>query len=81
MAQAGIRELPLYHEDRPCTTPSAARILQILSPLARTVILRHDQVLTVIEPALSPLQGKLLALLGIPASAYRAEPPPSRNPA
>jgi hypothetical protein len=43
MARAGLAELPLYHEDRACKTPTAARILELLSPLARTTILHRDQ--------------------------------------
>jgi transposase len=43
MAAAGLAELPLYHEDRACKTPTAARVLELLSPLARTIILHRDQ--------------------------------------
>jgi hypothetical protein len=70
MASQGITSLPLYHEDRPCTTPSAARVLQILSPLARTIIRHHDQALTVIPPSHSPLQDQILTMLGMPPSTY-----------
>ena len=76
MASTGIRQLPLYHEDRPCTAPTATQILKVLSPLTRTTIVHHDQVLNQIAPTLTPLQDQLLTLLGIPASAYGTRPPP-----
>src|SRR6266851_4394255 len=79
MADAGLAELPLYHEDRPCKTPTAARVLELLSPLARTIVLHRDQVLKVAPPALSPLQEKILTLLGVPLSPYRSGASPPRN--
>lgn len=66
MAAAGIGQLPLYHEDRACKTPTAARVLEILEPLTRTHIVHESRTLTVIEPALTPLQRQLLDLLDIP---------------
>lgn len=84
MAEAGIAELALYHEDRACKTPTAARVLEVLAPLARTVVWHRDEVLTVAPPELSPLQEQLLTLLNsrcrsaptwrhAPASDIRAE--------
>ncbi len=70
MADAEIRQLPLYHEDRPCKAPTAARVLELLDPLARTAVRHRGQVLTVVAPALSPLQKQILTLLGVPLSAY-----------
>lgn len=75
MAEAGIAHLPLYHEDRPCSAPSAARVLELLAPLERTVVSHRGQVLTVVAPKLSPLQEQVLALLAVPLSAYRARSP------
>ena len=72
MAEAGIAELPLYYEDRACKTPTAARVLEILAPLARTVVGHRDEVLTVAAPELSPLQEQLLTLLEVPLGAYVA---------
>ncbi len=73
MADAGISELPLYYEDRACTAPTATRVLEVLDPLARTTVLHRGQVLTVVAPALSPLQNELLSLLGTPLGPYGAE--------
>lgn len=70
MAAAGITHLPLYYEDRACKSPTAARVLELLDPLARTVVYHHDQVLAVQEPVLDALQQQVLQLLDIPISPY-----------
>jgi len=70
MAEAGIGELPLYHEDRPCKAPTAARVLELLDPLARSVVSHRGQVLTVVAPTLTSLQEQILTLLGVILSAY-----------
>ena len=70
MADAGIGELPLYHEGRPCRAPTAARVLELLDPLARSVVSHRGQVLTVVAPTLSALQEQLLTLLGVSLTAY-----------
>ncbi len=72
MAEAGIAELPLYHEDRACKAPTAARVLDVLAPLARTLVCHHGEVLTVVAPQLSPLQEQLLTLLQVPLGSYAA---------
>ncbi len=72
MARAGIAELPLYYEDRACKTPTAARVLEVLAPLAQTVVWHRDEVLTAAAPELSPLQEQLLTLLEVPLGAYVA---------
>jgi len=71
MTEAGVRHLPLYPEDRPCAAPTAARVLEILSPLTRTII-RHNDQATVVPPQLSALQKQILALLGMTLAAYQA---------
>jgi Domain of unknown function (DUF4277) len=77
MTQAGIRHLPLYPEDRPCATPTAARILEILSPLTRTTI-RHGDQATTVPPQLTNLQKQILAMLATTPIAYSDSAP---NPA
>ena len=72
MAEAGITELPLHCEDRACKTPTAARVLEVLAPLARTVICHRDEVLNAAAPELSSLQEQLLTLLEVPLRAYVA---------
>ena len=70
MAAHKISDLPLYHEDRACKTPTAKRILEVLDPLARTIIRHDNEVLAVHAPRLDPLQRRILELLDIPPSAY-----------
>jgi hypothetical protein len=70
MDDAKIDELPLYLENRPCKAPTAARILELLDPLARSVVSHRGQVLTVVAPTLSALVEQILTLLGIVPSAY-----------
>jgi transposase len=70
MADAGISELPVYHEHRPCKAPTAARVLELLDPLARTIVSHRGHVLTVAAPTLSPLQEQILTLLRVDLSAY-----------
>lgn len=64
MADAGIAQLPLYYEDRPCTYPSAARVLEVLDPLSRTIVLHDGQQLAVQQPSPDQLQTQILNLLG-----------------
>jgi len=59
MADAGIGELPLYHEDRPCKAPTAARVLELADPLACSVVSHRGQVLTVVARTLSTLQEQI----------------------
>jgi hypothetical protein len=81
MADAGIGELPLYYEDRPCKAPTAARVLELLDPLARSVVSHRGQVLPVVAPTLSPLQEQILTLLGVSLSAYGPVASQPRNSA
>ena len=71
MAAAGIDQLPLYHEHRACTAPTAARVLEILEPLARTHITHNGATLAIVDPDLTPQQRQLLELLDIPLDAYQ----------
>lgn len=80
MAAAGIAQLPLYYEDRACTSPTAARVLDLLEPLARTVVSHHDTAIVIQEPSLNPLQEQILQLLEIPTTPYgTTRPPPPKS--
>ncbi|MCC6227398.1 MAG: IS1634 family transposase [Microthrixaceae bacterium] len=70
MTAAGITDLPLYHEDRACKSPTAARVLELLDPLARTIVTHRDRLLALQQPNPSPLQQQILELLDIPTSPY-----------
>jgi transposase len=71
MVDKGIADLPLYYEDRACAAPTAARVFEVLEPLAATVVSHAGALLTVAAPNLDPLQRQLLGLLGVPTTAYR----------
>jgi hypothetical protein len=70
MASRGIKSLPLYHEERACRWPSAARVFELLEPLCFTAVSHGDELLAVTAPQLDPVQAQLLELLALPASAY-----------
>ena len=71
MAAQRIASLPLYYEDRACATPTAARVFEVLEPLAATAVLHCQTLLTVAAPTFDPLQRQLLGLLKVPTAAYR----------
>jgi transposase len=65
--------LPLYPEDRACRAPTAARVLDIFSGLARHHLVEDGQVLRTFQPELSALQKEVLGLLGISPLAYTGD--------
>jgi transposase len=75
MTDAGLPELSLYPEDRGCTAPTTARILEIFTGVARHELAAPDgQVLRTFQPELTQLQRQVLDLLDIPTSLYRPAP-------
>jgi len=71
MTDTGLTELSLYPEDRGCTAPTTARILEIFTGVARHELTAPDgQVLRTFHPDLTDLQQQVLDLLDIPASVY-----------
>lgn len=74
MAHHGIRELPLYHEQRACTAPTTARVYEQFAGVQRHHLIRQGQHLQTFDPELTELQRQLLDLLGVPANAYASGP-------
>ena len=71
MGRQGIKALALYPEDRPSSSPSAARMIEAFTGVARHRLHdAEDRLVQTFAPELSPLQEQLLDLLGVPASAY-----------
>lgn len=71
MATRDLRQLSLYPEDRGCTAPTTARVLEIFTGLARHQLTdTHGQQLKTFQPQLSELQALVLDLLCFPRSAY-----------
>lgn len=74
IARRGIRELPLYHEQRACTAPTTARVYEQFAGVQRHHLTSHGQHLQTFEPQLTELQRQLLDLLGVPPSTYANGP-------
>jgi len=74
MTRENIPELPLYHEDRSCSAPTAARIFDHFADVRRHHLIRDAQHVQTFEPQLTPLQRQLLDLLDVPANAYTTTP-------
>jgi transposase len=71
MTHTGLTELSLYPEDRGCTAPTTARILEIFTGVARHQLTTPDgTALRTFHPELTGLQRQVLDLLDIPTSAY-----------
>ena len=74
MTHDEIHELPLYHEQRSCTAPTAARVFDAFAGVQRHHLTRDGRHIQTFDPELTPLQQQLLKLLGIGASAYTSNP-------
>jgi transposase len=74
MVRDGIAELPLYHEQRACTAPTAARVFEHFADISRHHLTRDGRHIQTFDPEPTTLQLQLLELLQIPASAYTSKP-------
>ncbi|MFZ1438193.1 MAG: IS1634 family transposase [Candidatus Microthrix subdominans] len=71
MADTNQTSIALYPEHRPCTTPSAQRILQIFAGVARHHLTDTDgNTIQTFQPDLTPHQHQILELLDIPTTTY-----------
>jgi transposase len=70
MATNSIESLPLYPEDRLCKAPTAARVLEVLEPLQRSILGTANHVVQRFEPELSRLQRQVASLLGLQRGAF-----------
>jgi hypothetical protein len=66
-----IKSLALYYEDRACAAPTATRVFELLQPLVTTTVSQAGEVLSVLAPALDPLQEQILTLLEVSLDTYR----------
>lgn len=71
MAERATGTIPLYPEDRACPAPSAPRVLTIFDGVTRHHLVRRGRIVQTFEPMLTRQQRDILALLGVPTSAYR----------
>ena len=70
MAARSIRQLSLYPEDRACKAPTASRVLEIFTGLARHHLVCEGEIVRTFPPELTPLQHQVLDLLGVPTTDY-----------
>ncbi|MDP2955536.1 MAG: hypothetical protein Q8N53_03875, partial [Longimicrobiales bacterium] len=71
MARDEIKELPLYPEERMTRRPTAEQVLRLFTLVQRGRLTYNSQEVRVFRPELTDLQNQVLALLGVPLSAYR----------
>jgi transposase len=71
MANRRIDALALYPEDRPSSSPSAARMIEVFTGIARHRLFdAQGNLVQTFAPVLTPIQEQLLDLLGVPADVY-----------
>jgi transposase len=80
MSRDGIRELPLYHEQRACAAPTATRIYDHFAAVQRHTITSNGQPVQTFPPKLTDLQQQLLRLLDMPETSYTTSTPSRPRP-
>lgn len=71
MVAKTLTDIPIYPEHRPCPAPSAQRILQIFSGVARHHLTdTAGNTIQTFQPDLTPQQHQILELLDIPTTTY-----------
>ena len=72
MKKTGIKQLPLYPEERLCKQPTAHGIFRLFTFIDREKVFENSKLIGEFEPELTDLQKQVLGLLGVPMSAYLA---------
>jgi transposase len=70
MVRAKVDSLRLYPESRACRYPTVRRLIEVFEDVQRHRLKGGTEPEVVFTTELSPLQRKILGLLGIPRSAY-----------
>jgi transposase len=70
MERHNLDSLPLYPEGRPCRRPTARRLMDLFEPIQRHTLQQGDTKVTSVVTELTPLQRKLLRLLGLSETIY-----------
>jgi hypothetical protein len=73
MAGDGLDALPLYPEDRNCSSPTAAKVFDAFADTFLVTFDRGGGHIDAFAPDLRPLQRRLLDLIGAPTSDYESE--------
>ena len=71
MEREGIKDIPLYPEERANHRPTSEQILKAFSLVERHTLLDNGSEVQRFEPELTDLQKQVLGLLGVPETAYR----------
>jgi transposase len=71
MKAQGIPMLPLYPEKRMCKAPTAERVLELFSNVRRHRLIVGEREDRRFHDELTPLQRRVLRLLGVPTADYR----------
>ena len=70
MQRDKLKSLPLYAEDRACRQPTTRKLLDLFQAVQRHCLTIGGQNAEVMVTELSPLQKRILRLVGIPAKTY-----------
>lgn len=70
MSKQGVKTLPLYPEARPCTRPTAHRLIELFEPVQRHVLQLADAEPRVMVTELTRVQRQILELLGLSPETY-----------
>jgi len=70
MQREELDSLPLYPEGRPCRYPTTRKVIDLLEPVQRHTLTVRGQEPTTFVTQLTPLQRRILKLLGVPANTY-----------
>ncbi|HUT95655.1 MAG TPA: serine hydrolase [Thermoguttaceae bacterium] len=74
MEREHIESLPLYPEGRPCRCPTTRKLIDPFKPVQRHTLTVPGEAPTTLVADLTPLQRRILKLLGVPASTYGRYP-------
>ncbi len=70
MKREKIRSIPIYHESRECEFPTAERLLSSFGSVQIHRLSDADREVQVFQPELTPLQERLLELMGVDRGDY-----------
>jgi hypothetical protein len=70
MVREQLDSLPLYPEGRPCRYPTTRKVIDLFEPVGRHTLTARGQQPTTLVTELTPLQRRILKLLGVPANTY-----------
>jgi len=70
MARKGIDSLPLYPENRLCSRPTTAKVIEVFEPIQRHLLITGDNEPQCLVTELTTLQRQIIRLLGLSSTDY-----------